>query len=123
MKTVLVGGKFNMLHPGHVHFLKFARKQGNRLVIVLAHDSRNDRKYRRGVRERKVMLEHVRIVDKVIAGDRNDFMKVVRKEKPSVVVLGYDQKVPDGLDKKLHSLGIKIVRCRKFGNYGSRNMK
>lgn len=118
MKTVLAGGKFNMLHPGHIHFLKFARKRGDRLVIVLAHDSRNDRKYRRKMKERKVMLEQVRLVDKVVTGDRNDFMKVVRKEKPSVIVLGYDQKLP--IDRK-NLRGIKVVRCRRYGNYRSRN--
>ena len=122
MGTVLVGGKFNMLHPGHVHFLKFARRHGDRLVVVLAHDSRNDREYRRSVRDRKALVEQLRLVDRVVAGDQDDFMKVVRKEKPSVVVLGYDQELPEALGKGLVSAGVRIIRCRKFGDYRSRKL-
>lgn len=31
--TVFVYGDFNILHPGHIRFLRFAREQGDRLVV------------------------------------------------------------------------------------------
>jgi cytidyltransferase-like protein len=122
MKIVLTGGKFNMLHPGHIYLLKFARRHGDRLVVVLAHDSRNKRNYAQNAKRRKEMLEQLRLVDKVVIGQRDDFMKVVRKEKPNVIVLGYDQRIPGGNKKLLEKMGIRIVRCRRFGKYKSRKM-
>ena len=121
MKTVLTGGKFNMIHPGHLHLLKFARRRGDRLVVVLAHDSRNTRDYAQKARHRKAVLEQLRLVDKVVIGHRDDFMKVVKMEKPSVIVLGYDHSIPGRNEKKVRDMGIKIVRCRRFGRYKTRN--
>jgi cytidyltransferase-like protein len=35
MKTVFVSGLFNVLHPGHVRFLQFARECGDRLIVAI----------------------------------------------------------------------------------------
>lgn len=118
MKTVLTGGKFNKIHPGHIYLLKFARKHGDRLVVVLAHDSRNNREYAERAKHRKLVLDHVKLVDKVVHGHSKDFMKVVVREKPNVIVLGYDQSLPVSEDK-IRKLGIRIVRCKKFKDYRS----
>lgn len=37
-KLVLVGGCFDILHPGHVAFLKEAKKKGNTLFVMLESD-------------------------------------------------------------------------------------
>lgn len=37
-RFVFVSGKFNTLHPGHVRLLKFAKEQGDFLVVGLEHD-------------------------------------------------------------------------------------
>jgi len=39
MKTVFVTGRFNVLHPGHVRLLRFARECGDRLVVGVEPDS------------------------------------------------------------------------------------
>ena len=39
MKTVFVSGRFNVLHPGHVRLLQFARECGDRLVVGVEPDS------------------------------------------------------------------------------------
>ena len=38
MKTVFVSGSFNVLHPGHLRFLRFARECGDRLVVAVLSD-------------------------------------------------------------------------------------
>ena len=38
MKTVFVSGRFNVLHPGHVRLLQFARSCGDRLVVGVESD-------------------------------------------------------------------------------------
>jgi FAD synthetase len=114
MKKVMVGGTFNLLHPGHLLFLEKAKELGDYLVVVVA----NDRTVRRSkgfllmpAAGRKKILESLRIVDRVAIGDEKDFMKVVRKEKPDVIALGFDQDI-GSMEKQIGSLGIKIVRIK-----------
>ena len=37
-RTVLVTGNFNILHPGHLRLLRFARECGDRLVVGVHSD-------------------------------------------------------------------------------------
>ena len=38
MRTVLVSGSFNVLHPGHLRLLRFAKECGDRLVVAVQSD-------------------------------------------------------------------------------------
>lgn len=38
MKTVLVSGAFNVLHPGHLRLLRFAKECGDRLIVAVHSD-------------------------------------------------------------------------------------
>lgn len=38
MKIVLVSGSFNVLHPGHLRLLRFARECGDRLIVAIQSD-------------------------------------------------------------------------------------
>ena len=115
MKKVLAGGTFNLLHPGHVLFLEKARELGGYLVVVVASDRTVLR--RKGfllmkAADRKKMLESLRMVDKAVIGDGKDFMKVVRKERPDIIALGFDQELDEGMRKQIESIGIKTIRIR-----------
>ena len=39
LKVVLVGGVFDVIHPGHIHTLKAAKQHGDVLVVVVARTS------------------------------------------------------------------------------------
>src|SRR4030042_6263772 len=39
LKIVLIGGVFDIVHPGHIHTLKDAKSQGDVLVVVVARSS------------------------------------------------------------------------------------
>jgi len=39
MRVVFVSGRFNVLHPGHIRFLQFARECGDRLVVGVERDA------------------------------------------------------------------------------------
>jgi FAD synthetase len=118
MKTVLTGGKFNAIHEGHLRLLKKARSLGDRLVVVLAHDTNNKRSYALPAEKRKKRLEETDLVDEVVIGDPEDYAKIVRKIKPSVIVLGYDQELPPGVVPG----GIKVVRLGRHGDYSTNKM-
>jgi len=104
---ILTGGCFNRIHEGHRRLLGECRKMGE-VIVVLAHDSRNFKKNAVPAAQRKKNLEKEGLADKVVIGDKEDYMKVVRAEKPDAIVLGYDQKLPEGIE------GITIIRMKEF---------
>lgn len=121
MKKVLTGGVFNTIHQGHIRFLKRAGELGDCLVVVVANDKTVLKKkpLLKPQEERKNALEKLGIADKVVIGDERDFLKVVKKEKPDIVALGYDQEPDKGLLETLKELGCKLVRIKKFGSYST----
>lgn len=114
-KTVLAGGTFNSIHPGHIYFLNEAKKLGDELVVVLAHDRNNKKPYAVLAEKRKKLLKSLGIADKILIGCVKDKTKIIKKINPNIIALGYDQKLPEGL------MGFKVVRINKLGNYSTRD--
>lgn len=123
MQKVLVFGSFDLIHPGHIYFFKKARALGDYLIVCLARDNiyklQKNRKPLFAERERKKILESLKYIDEVIFGD-TDLRKIadyniIKKIKPDVIALGYDQKIDNKkiaeINKKLNK-GIKIVKIR-----------
>ena len=121
--VVLTGGKFNRIHLGHKYLLKKCKFLGDYLVVVLAHDRHNNRRYAVPAGQRKKNLEKLKIADKVVVGSPNSFVKVVHRFKPGIIVLGYDQKLPDEETKKaVKKMKIRVVRMRRHGTNGRRKL-
>ena len=126
MKKVLVFGTFDLLHPGHVSFLKQAKKQGDFLIAVVACDHTvkklKDFWPHFSEKQRLKNIKKLKIADKVILGKHNLRKKydIIEKIKPDVVCLGYDQKffIKD-LPKVLKKLKLKtkIVRLKPFKSH------
>lgn len=106
-KKVLAGGCFNSIHPGHIYFLKEAKKLGDELIVVLANDKNNKKPYAVLAKERKKLLESLHIANKILIGDPKDKTKIIKKIKPDIIALGYDQKIPEGLKN------FKYIRIKK----------
>jgi len=91
---VLTYGTFDVLHRGHIRLLKRARALGDYLVVALSTDEFNHGKGKISVfsyDERKLILENLRLVDRVIpekewAQKPND----IKKHKIDVFVMGDD---------------------------------
>ena len=62
------------------------------------------------------------MADKVIIGDDKDFSKIIDDEKPDIIVLGYDQQLPQNTEKKIKKYGIRIIRIDKHGDYSSKKV-
>ncbi|MFH0948925.1 MAG: adenylyltransferase/cytidyltransferase family protein [Candidatus Aenigmatarchaeota archaeon] len=110
MKIVLTGGTFNRLHPGHTYLLKKAKALGY-LVVVLAHDRHNKKSNAIPAIQRKKNLEKLGIADKIVIGNNEDYSKVVKRFKPDIIILGYDQSLPS------IKTTAKIIRMKRFGRY------
>jgi FAD synthetase len=110
-KIVMAFGTFDYLHAGHEHYLKQAKVLGEYLVVVIARDRTvRQIKGHAPTNSEKVRAANIRktgIADKVILGDPNDKHKVLRKYRPSVIALGYDQFVfTQTLEKTLIDLKL-----------------
>ncbi len=127
MKTVLVGGVFSVIHPGHILFLKTAKSLGDRLVVVLASDETVRKKNGEvffSAKERAKVVGSLEFVDRVKIGSPKDRLKVVREERPDIIALGFDQD-EKGLEKELRERGIqcRVVRIRKhLPDYSTRKI-
>ncbi len=91
---VLVGGTFDLLHPGHLALLKYAASKG-KLYVIIARDSTVEKiKHRKPIlpeQARLAIIESLKYVYKAVLGDTSDFLKPVEEIKPDIIVLGPDQ--------------------------------
>ena len=121
MVRVMASGVFDILHPGHVLFLREAKKLGDELIVVVARDSTAERlKHRPIMREdvRRFLVESLKPVDRAILGHEDDMYKTVEEIKPDIIVLGYDQKFDEREieeECRRRGLNVKIVRLGKYG--------
>ncbi len=113
-------GVFDILHLGHIYFLKEARKYGDELVVVVARDNTAKKlKHLPIINEqnRMTLVSNLKPVDRAILGHEDDMYKTVAEVKPDVIVLGYDQTFDEKeIVRKCKKIGltVKVVRLGKF---------
>jgi FAD synthetase len=124
MKTiVLVGGCFDLLHYGHISFLKQAKSYGDYLMVALESDE-NVRRVKGPSRpihtqqQRKEMLEALKVVDEVIdlppMNSDKEYFEFIKKIKPTVIAFTVGDPI---LPKKMEQAkqnGAKVVIIEKI---------
>ena len=121
-KRVIATGVFDLLHPGHIHFLRAARELGDELVVIVANDATVRRMKREPIVSAAVRAEMVaslKPVDQAIVGREGNMLDIVVEEiKPHIIALGYDQDMfePKALEAKLAERGhmVKVMRLPKL---------
>ncbi len=114
MKTVMVFGTFDGVHPGHEYFLSEAKKLGDQLVVVIARDitveELKGRRPKRPEIERREALAEDRHVDQVLYGDRElGSYTVLQQIAPDVIAVGYDQQeLKQSLANWISARGLSI---------------
>ncbi|OQX28806.1 MAG: hypothetical protein B0D92_07005 [Spirochaeta sp. LUC14_002_19_P3] len=96
MKTVLVFGTFDSLHPGHRWFLRRAAAFGNRLVAAVARDefvaAWKGQAPSAGQEQRLTALLESALADEAVLSDEQvHSYKILQRIKPDIVCLGHDQ--------------------------------
>ncbi|MCR6500845.1 D-glycero-beta-D-manno-heptose-7-phosphate kinase [Shinella sp. CPCC 101442] len=92
---VFTNGCFDIIHPGHIHILESAAKEGTRLVVGLNTD-RSVSSLKGPTRpvqtedNRARVLGALRFVDLVILFDEETPLQLIQKIRPTVVVKGAD---------------------------------
>lgn len=120
---VFVGGTFDIIHPGHIEFLKFASTIG-RVYVAVARDV-NVMKFKGRLpvndeNHRLEVVRSIRYVFEAFLGDENDLLKSVERVRPSHIVLGPDQKIDEGkLLEELKQRGMEVEIIRVPGRYST----
>lgn len=96
MTKVLVFGTFDGIHDGHRYFLTEARKRGDLLAVIVAHDATvlqlKGHPVRTVLAQRMATLAEERLADEIIAGDETlGSWNSVANAAPDIICLGYDQ--------------------------------
>ena len=117
-KIVFTNGCFDILHAGHVRYLKKAKSLGDILVVGLNSDKSIKRikgKDRPIVSEgeRAEVLSGLESVDYVVLFSDDTPIKLIEKIKPNVLVKGSDWKKGKIVGEDfVKSMGGKTVRAR-----------
>ena len=115
-------GVFDILHPGHVLFLRKAKNFGDELVVVVARDSTAERMKHRPIMQeddRRFMVESLKPVNRAVLGYEDDIYRIVEELKPDIIVLGYDQKFQESEIKnecKKRGVNLQVIRLEKYGD-------
>lgn len=95
LKIVFTNGCFDILHPGHINLLNFAKEQGDILVVAINSDrsvSSLKGPTRPIVKEhdRAALLSALEAVDYIVIFDTPDPLHLIQKVSPDVLVKGSD---------------------------------
>jgi rfaE bifunctional protein nucleotidyltransferase chain/domain len=96
MKRVWVNGTFDVLHPGHIKLLEFAKSQGTYLAVGLDTDERITQNKGEGrpihtLEHRVFAISSIKYVDEVFTfGTDDELRDLMSAYKPDIHVIGSD---------------------------------
>ncbi|MCU4798926.1 FAD synthase [Halobacteria archaeon HArc-gm2] len=90
---VVAQGTFDILHPGHLHYLEDAAAMGEELHVIIARSTNVTHKAPPIVpdEQRREMVAALDPVDHARLGHPDDIFVPIEEIEPDVVALGYDQ--------------------------------
>lgn len=99
-KIVFTNGCFDLMHPGHIDYLKKARELGDFLIVGLNSDDsvkrlKGDSRPVNNQDVRKVMLEALSSVDMVEIFNEDTPLNLIRSIAPDILVKGGDYKIEE----------------------------
>jgi D-beta-D-heptose 7-phosphate kinase/D-beta-D-heptose 1-phosphate adenosyltransferase len=106
-------GCFDILHPGHIKMLEFAKSKADKLVVALNSDESARRQGKshpliNDLEHRKLMISSLQCVDFVLSFSEDTPYELIKNIKPDVLVKGSDWPNPIGSDivPEVHSFGL-----------------
>lgn len=111
--NIFVNGTFDVLHPGHLDLLNYAKSLGDFLLVAIDSDERVtskkglDRPFNPQYHRVK-LLENLKAVDEVVVFDSDTELKqIVKQMRPDIMIVGSDYK-----DKTV--IGSEYARQLRF---------
>ena len=131
-KIVLVGGCFDILHPGHIIFLEKSKQVGDVLVVMLESDEKikkikGENRPIHNQKARALVLKALKFVDEVILlpnlKTEKEYDQVIKKIKPDIIAVTFGD--PDIHHKKrsakLVGAKLKFV-VRRLKNHATSSL-
>lgn len=119
---VLVGGVFDILHFGHIHFLKEAKALGNYLIVIIESDQRvkklkgSSRPFH-NQNQRKEILESLKFVDEVIIlkdeMSNQDYFDLITKIHPNIIAVTKGDPMYENKKRQAESIKANIFEIKK----------
>ena len=119
MTRVMAVGVFDLLHAGHLHYVEQAKRLGDELVVVVAHDDTVRKQKHEPITSHELrcrMVSGLKPVDTAMVGNppTSPIFDILDVIQPDIIALGYDKKhsvdaIREGLGSHGHS-HIEVVR-------------
>ena len=114
-KVVMTNGCFDIIHPGHVTYLKQAKALGNKLIVAVNSDDsvkrlKGDSRPINTLEDRIAVLRGLSSVDYVVSFSEDTPQKLISRILPDILVKGGDYKVEEiAGHKEVIANGGKVV--------------
>lgn len=125
-KIVFTNGVFDLLHPGHVELLEFARSQGDLLVVGINDDAsvrrlKGEKRPIFPLPERMEVLSALESVHYIVPFAEDTPLELIRElDCVDVLVKGGDYAPADVVGRaEVEARGGKLVIFKLSGNYSS----
>jgi len=121
---VICNGCFDVIHLGHIHLLNYAKNIANDmeepLWVAVNSDAsvklnKGDKRPINTLEARRMVLEALRMVDKVVSFEEKDPYQLFLRLKPSIIVKGSDYKAEDVVGNDI----AKVLICPRLEGYST----
>jgi len=125
-KTVLIGGCFDILHYGHLTFLRRAKEKGDILIVALESDEFirriKNKKPIHSQSRRAEILAHLDLVDLVVLlplFEEKDYFNMVQIIHPDIIALTIGDPHLKEKRNQANKVGAAIVQIGYLKGYSS----
>jgi len=114
-KIVFTNGCFDILHAGHVSYLKQAKEEGDILIMGLNSDSsvkrlKGNNRPINSEEDRALVLSALRYIDYVVIFEEDTPLNLIEIVQPDIIIKGGDYKPEDVVGKDVvEANGGKVV--------------
>lgn len=124
-KLVFTNGCFDIIHKGHITYLKQAKELGDYLVVGLNSDKsvkklKGESRPVNNEEDRKYVLENIKPVDAVIIFEEETPYNLINAIKPDILVKGGDWSVDKIVGSDIvFANGGKVLSLKYVDNYST----
>jgi len=133
MTRVLISGTFDVIHPGHIHYIQEAQKLGDEIHVIVACDTNCHLRGKIPIfseQERLFIVSNLQGISQAHLGrEDNDHFAMLREIKPDIILYGYDQTIDDSFHKEIsksaslyqdnygQSYSSSLIKHRIYGGF------
>lgn len=123
MTVVFTNGCFDIIHRGHIEYLKQSALLGNKLIVGINSDASVKKlkgKYRpiNKQEDRVEVLKAIRYVDEVFVFNEDTPYELIKKIKPDIITKGGDYKQEDVIGRDI----AKVIIIPYVPKYSTTNI-